>query len=61
MGVRSLDRLDPLEEGMVTHFSIFAWETPWTGGAWWATVYRVTKSQTLLKQLSTHACSLSAR
>ena len=24
-------------------------------GAWWAMVYRVSKSQTLLKQLSTHA------
>ena len=26
-------------------------------GAWRATVYRVTKSQTPLKQLSTHACA----
>jgi len=26
-------------------------------GAWWATVQRVTKSQTQLKQLSTHACT----
>ena len=24
--------------------------------AWWATVHRITKSQTWLKQLSTHAC-----
>ena len=22
---------DPLEEGMATHFSILAWEIPWTG------------------------------
>ena len=25
-------------------------------GAWWATVHRITKSQTWLKQLSKHAC-----
>ena len=28
-------------------------ENPMDRGAWWATVYRVTKSQTRLKQLST--------
>ena len=26
----SLDREDPLEEGMATHSSILAWRTPWT-------------------------------
>ena len=30
-------------------------ENPMDRGAWWATVHRVTKSQTPLKQLSTHA------
>ena len=30
MWVRSLAREDPLEEGMATHFSILAWEIPWT-------------------------------
>ena len=30
-------------------------ENPIDRGAWWATVHRVTKSQTPLKQLSTHA------
>ena len=30
-------------------------ENPMDRGAWWATVHRVTKSQTGLKQLSTHA------
>ena len=25
-----LGREDPLEEGMATHFSIFAWRIPWT-------------------------------
>ena len=28
--VRSLDREDPLEEGMATHPSILAWRIPWT-------------------------------
>ena len=27
-------------------------------GTWWATVHRVTKTQTPLKQLSTHAYNL---
>ena len=30
MGVRFLGREDPLEEGMATHSSIFAWKIPWT-------------------------------
>ena len=29
-GVRSLGGEDPLEEGMATHSSIFAWRIPWT-------------------------------
>ena len=44
---------DPLEEGMVTHFSVPGWRIPMDRGAWWATVHRVTKSQTWLKWLST--------
>ena len=28
--VLSLDREDPLEEEMATHFSILAWKIPWT-------------------------------
>ena len=28
--VRSLDQEDTLEEEMATHFSILAWEIPWT-------------------------------
>ena len=27
--VRSLDREDPLEEGMATYSSILAWKIPW--------------------------------
>ena len=33
-------------------------ENPMDRGAWRATVYRVTKGQTQLKQLGTHACML---
>ena len=39
----------PLEKGVVTHSSIFAWKIPWTKGAWQATVHGVAKSQTCLK------------
>ena len=28
--VKSLDREDPLEEGMAAHSSILPWRTPWT-------------------------------
>ena len=28
--VQSQDLEDPLDEGMVTHFSILAWRIPWT-------------------------------
>ena len=30
MWVRSLGQEDPLEKEMATHFSILAWEIPWT-------------------------------
>ena len=30
MQVQSLGREDSLEEGMVTHSNILAWEIPWT-------------------------------
>ena len=36
---------DPLEEGMATHSSIFAWN-PMDSGGWWATVHRVIESDT---------------
>jgi len=44
--VRSLDWEDPLEKRMATHSNILAWRTPWTRGAWWATVHGVTESGT---------------
>ena len=46
--VQSLGLEDPLEKGMATHSSILTWETPMDKGAWQATVYGVTKSQTSL-------------
>ena len=41
-------REDPLEEGMATPSSIFAWRIHMDRGAWWATVHGVTTSQTRL-------------
>ena len=35
---------------MATHFSILSWRIPMDREAWWATVYRVTKSQTQLSR-----------
>ena len=42
MWLRSLGEEDPLEKEMATHYSILAWEIPWTR-AWRATVHGVTK------------------
>ena len=44
--VRFLGWEDPLEKGKATHSSILAWRIPMDGGAWWATVPGVAKSQT---------------
>ena len=41
----SLHWEDPLEEGMAVHSSILAWRILMDRGAWWATIYRVAKSQ----------------
>ena len=41
--VRSLGREDPLEESMATHSSTLAWRISTGRGAWWATVYGVTR------------------
>ena len=46
--VQSLGWEDHLEEGMTTHSSILAWRIPMDKGAWWATVYGITKSWTQL-------------
>ena len=50
--VPSLNWEDPLEEGMAINSSTLAWRIPMDRGAWRATVYRVAKHQTQLKQLS---------
>ena len=42
----SLGREDPLEEGMATHSSIFAWRITMDRGSWWAMVHGVAKSRT---------------
>ena len=44
--VQSLSQEDPLEEGMATHSSVFAWRIPWTEEPGGATVHGVAKSGT---------------
>ena len=58
--VQSLDREDPLEEGMAAHSSTPAWRIPMDRGAWWATVHGVTKSRTRLSGWA-HISSLLIR
>ena len=54
--VRSLGQEDPLEEEILDPLQYSCLENPMGGGAWWATVHGVTKSQTrlhfLIKNLS---------
>ena len=62
------------EKAMAPHSSTFAWRIPWTGGAWWAVVHVVVKSQTQLsdfpftfhfhkleKEMATHSSVLAWR
>ena len=49
---------EDLEEGMETHSSILAWRIPWTEEPGRVQIHRVTKSQTQLKGLSTHTCTV---
>ena len=44
--VQSLGWEDSLEEGMATDSSILAWRVPVDRGSWQATVHRITKNQT---------------
>ena len=45
---------DLLEKETATHFSISCLENFMDRGAWWAIVYRVTKSQTRLSEFHIH-------
>ena len=47
---RSLGWENPVEEGMATHSSIFAWRIPMERGAWRATVHGVAKGRTPLSE-----------
>ena len=50
--VQSLDQEDPLEKEMAAHSSILTWRISMDRGAWGATVYAVTKSQTQLSDVA---------
>ena len=56
MWVWSLGQEDPLQEGMATHSSFFCLENRMDRGTRWATVHKVTKSHTRLKQPNMHTC-----
>ena len=57
--VWSLSWEDPLEKGMATHSSIFAWRIPMDREAWQATVHGVAKSWTWLSDQHTHTGQLN--
>ena len=50
--VRSLGQEDPLEKGMATHSSIFAWRITWTEEP--GRPQSIDHKETQLKRLSTH-------
>ena len=55
--VQCLGWEEPLEKGMVTQCSIFAWRIPMDRWAWWTTVHEVTNSRTQLStQHNTFMC-----
>ena len=55
----SLSWEDSLEEGTASQSNILAWGIPMDKGAWQATVYRVTKSQTRLRNSAEHIASMA--
>ena len=57
--VQSLGQEDHLEKVMATHSSILAWKNPVDGGAWWATIHGVAKSQTRLSDFCVHDPNLA--
>ena len=50
--VQSLGWEDPLEEGMATHSSIFAWRILMDRRAWWATVHGIVKESDTTEELT---------
>ena len=52
-GVQSLGWEDPLEEGMATHCSSFAWRILMDRRAWWATVHGGHKESEKTERLRT--------
>ena len=52
--VQSLSQEDPLEEGMATHSSVFAWRIPWTEEPGGAVVRGVAESRTRLNHQHSH-------
>ena len=52
--IQPLGQEDPLEKGMATPSSILAWRILWTEDPGDLQVYRITKSQTQLSNLTLH-------
>ena len=50
---QSLGQENPLEKELASHSSVLAWRISMNRGAWWATVYRVTRSWTGLQCVQT--------
>ena len=57
MQIQFLSQEDPLEEGMATHSSIFAWRIPMDRGAWWAIVLGIAELD-MTERLSTEQHSM---
>ena len=53
--IHGLGRAPEVGHGNPLQYSCL--ENPMDRGAWWAMVHSVAQSQTLLKRLSTHACT----
>ena len=55
MQIQCLSQEDPLEEGLATHSSIFAWRNPMDRGAWWASPYGGKELD--MTKVTEHACT----
>ena len=60
MWVQSLGREDSPGGGHGSPLQSSCLKNPMDRGAWWAIVPGISKSQTQLKQLSMHACNITA-